>query len=427
MRPSQIILPLVVVAVVGAIAVHQQATLSGLKEQARGLEESLAHPPAGAPSSTAPASATPVLSPEQRAALLPEAKAAFFGIVCSPDGVGPDQEHRFVLATRSMDVASLVALMAALKADPALPEGEREDFEIHFAYLITRQDPEKAMAILIGLPKVDGSKLCTPLGQWSAMDPAAAAAWFQEQLRKGNPVTDDPELRREAIQALFRSDPDRGLQLASSLLPADASATREINKLAAETVASLADEREHASYLAALRRVAEKSPGNPVLAQIRAAYLNELPAQLKVWTVDDVTTLLDDELSPAEKLVTARNLATFTDLDTPERWADWFGKIGGELDEQHPLRRYLRSWSLADYAAVGQWLDHYPEGAAKNQLALEYADLIRDLSPEEAARHAEALPASPEREEVLKAIHNSWQAKAPDAAERFARENGLEP
>ncbi len=426
MRPSQIILQLVVVAVVGAIAIHQQATLSGLKEQARGLEESLAHPPAGAPSSTAPASAAPILSPEQRAALLPEAKAAFFGIVCSPDGVGPDQEQRFVLATRSMDVASLVALMAALKTDPALPEQERVDFEIHFAYLVTRQDPEKAMAILLGLPKVDGSKLCYPLRQWSATDPAGAAAWFQEQLRKGNPATDDPELRRQAIGALFRSDPDRGLQLASSLLPADASTTREINKLAAETVASLADEREHASYLAALRRVAEKSPGNTVLAQIRAAYLNELPAQLKIWTVDDVTTLLDDELSPVEKLVTARNMAGFTDLDTPERWADWFGKIGGEVDEQHPLRRYLRSWSLADYAAVGQWLDRYPEGAAKNQLTLEYADLIRDLSPGEAAQHAEALPASPEREEVLKAIYHSWQSKDPDAAGSFARENGLE-
>jgi len=201
----------------------------------------------------------------------------------------------------------------------------------------------------------------------------------------------------------------------------------EINKLAAETLESLADECEHASYLAALRRVAEKSPGNPVLEQIRAAYLNELPRRLKLWTFDEVTPLLDDELTAEEKLVTARNLSTFSDLDSPERWAGWFAKIGGEMDKQHPLRKYLRSWSIADYLAVGQWLDQYPDGPVRNELVLEHADRIRDPLPEEAARRALALPASPQREEVLKAIHSSWQAKDPEAAARFARENGLEP
>ncbi len=425
MRIRQLILPVTAVALITGIAIHQQRTLAGLKEQSRSLEESLAKPQPTPSFTLPPAGATPLLNPEQSAALFPEAEAASLAVI-RVGGWSPELHERLFLATRSMDVASLVRLIAILKELPDLPAEQRKDFEIHFAYLLAHEQPEKAFAILLNLPKVaaDGKLLCVPFRQWMAKDPAAAAEWFERQLGAGHAVTNSPELRRAAIEALFRANPDRGLNLALSLLPAVPD-TKEINHLAVQTAVSLADEREHASYLAALRRVAEKSPGNPVLEQIRAAYLNELPARLKVWAFDDVTPLLDGELTTEEKRVTARNLSTFSDLDAPDRWADWFAKIGGELDGEHPLRNYLRSWSFADYRAVGQWLDHHPDGATKNELVFEHADRIRDSFPDEAARRALALPASLRREELLKAIHASWQAKDPAAAESFARGNGL--
>ncbi|WP_035606022.1 hypothetical protein [Haloferula sp. BvORR071] len=377
MRSKQLILPLAAIALVTGIAIYQQRTLTGLKEQTRSLEKSLANPPAAAAPTTGTSA---LLSPEQSESLFPEAEAAFFAILRS-EGVSPEQRERLSMALLPMDVPTLIRLMAALKAHPELPPEQQQDFELHFAYAIAEEQPEKAFAILADLPGVEGSKLYYSLRQWSAIDPAAAAAWFEQQLRAGNPATNDPDLRRQALEALFRADPDRGLHLALNLLP-EVPDAMEINKLAAETLESLADEREHASYLAALRRVAEKSPGNLVLEQIRAAYLNELPRRLKLWTFDEVTPLLDDELTAEEKLVTARNLSTFSDLDSPERWAGWFAKIGGEMDKQHPLRKYLRSWSIADYHAVGQWLDQYPDGPVHNELVLEHADRIRDpLSP----------------------------------------------
>jgi hypothetical protein len=214
------------------------------------------------------------------------------------------------------------------------------------------------------------------------------------------------------------------LDLALSILPAAPDA-REINKLAAETVLTLADEREHASYLAALRRAGEKSPENPLLAEIRATYLNELPARLKGWSFGDVTALVDGELSAAEKLVTARILSTFPDLDEPAKWADWFARTGGTLDGTHPIMKYLGSWSLADFRAAGHWLDCYPEGAAKEKLVREHASRIRYAAPEEAAWRAATLPPSPQRDELLAEIRSVWEKKDPAAAGRFAREKGL--
>jgi len=414
-----------IVALACGTAVYQQRTLATLKEETRSLEKSFADRQAESSSTPGPTE-SPSLRREQSEASFPEAESALFDIIHSP-GVSPEQYERFALATREMDVPSLIRLIAVMKTHPDLPPSERQDFEIHFAHLLAHEQPEKALAVIQSMPGLapDGKQLCYPFRQWMAKDPASAAHWFEEQLRKNDPTTIDPELRRQAIQAFFRANPDRGLNLALSLLPVGPEPAREVNKLAAETVASLADEREHASFLAALRRVAEKSPGNLLLEKIRAAYLNELPARLKVWNFDDVVTLLDDELSASEKRVTARNLSTFSDLETPGKWADWFSKIGGEMNEEHPLGNYLRSWSLADSQGVSKWLACLPDSATKVGLVREHANRIRDPFPEEAARLALTLPANPQREDLLRAVYASWKIKDPAAAASFAEQNGL--
>lgn len=198
-----------------------------------------------------------------------------------------------------------------------------------------------------------------------------------------------------------------------------------ISNLAEASVETLIDEREHAAFLGALRRASEKSPGNPLLERMQASYLKELPQRLANWIFEDASALLDAELSPAQKIATARNLAVYPALEEPEKWMNWFTRIEGKFDREHPARVFLGSWLHFDYPAAGRWLDQYPAGETKNEFVSSYARQILKADPAEAARVTATLPDSPQRQALAEQILLSWHSKDPAAAAAFAEESGL--
>lgn len=417
MKSSRLALVVATVLVLACVtAIHQHRMLSGLKVETRSLEESLKKRRSVIQNRSLSSGALSA-GGETSATMLKEAEEAF-GALCRAEYYTPELEERLFLATSPLGASCLADLIQKLNEHEELAPGQ----EVSCVVMLFEDQPEKAVRIIQLMPWL-AEYLPGAFRHWLVNDPAAAVRWFDEERGKGDPLTSDPKLQRAAAQALFRIDPDRGLALMLSTQPADLN-EKEIGYLATASVEVLIDEREHAAYLAALRRAFEKSPGNPLLEKIQAAYLKELPERLRNWIFEDASALLDAELSRDQQITIARDLAVFTP-EEPEKWMNWFTRIGGKFDREHPARVFLSSWLHLDYPAVGRWLDQYPPGTTKNEFVCSYARQILKAAPEDASRRAATLPEGPQREDLFKAIHASWQAKDPEAAARFARENGL--
>lgn len=424
MKPGHLILAAAVLVLACGTAIRQQRTLVGLKGETRSLGISLAQR-----QSTLPAGPligeehSPVKAPGT--AMLEEAKEAFLAILRS-EYSDPDLQDRLNRATSALDARTLAGIIEGLKN-----HGEWDsDYEKSCALKLIDEQAEKVVQMVEIMPRLAsngdilGSVLPAAFRSWMLKDPAAAIRWFDEEGRKGNPRISDPVLQQTAAQALFHIDPDRGLALMLSARSGDWD-DEKIDGLARVTAETLIGEREHATYLAALRRASEKSPGNALLERMRDSYLEQLPERLGNWIFEDASAFLDAELNSAQRFTTARNLALDSSLEEPEKWMNWFTKIDGNFDPEHPARIFLNSWLCQDYAAVGRWLDQYPAGRAKNDLVGNYARQILRADPAAAARHLATLPDNPERQALAKRIMLVWQAKDPDAAAAFAQENGL--
>lgn len=418
--------PLVVLSVLAAAAItgfYQHRTLTALREESRTIRHSLAEqePPHPAARSEADGEAA-----------LDEAEARLVALLSLKSHRGAEAELQLLDALRKLDATGIAALIARVKSRDEIPQEMRDRCEETCLDIMSWGMNEEAIALILMTPEAPGrnTKLYHQFHEWSRRHPAEAASWFENEFKKGNPLaskllTGAPDLQYVSILAHLRADPDRGIALALARLAPDSSPS-DLQDLGATTALTLADESEHRDYLAALRRAAAQSPGNPVLAGMRSGYLQQITNQFTDWSVDDAVSLIDSEFTPQEKQEAASIMCHYNDLDEPQKWAAWIAGVNWPPEQEHPGESYIQAWAYADYAAAGEWLDRYPAGAKKDSLIRSYSAFIFDKFPAEAARRVATLSAGPVRERTLQSLYWRWVDKDPEAAERFAKEHELE-
>lgn len=418
------LIALSVLAVVTITGLYQHRTLTALREESRAIRHSLAEQEPSLPE---------VRSKADTESALDEAEARLVALLSLKSHRGDEAELQVLDALRKLDAAGIAELIARVKSRDAIPQEMRDRcYETCLGIMSWGMNAE-AIALIQMAPESPGrdTKLYHQFYEWSQRRPAEAARWFEDELKKGNPLTsklltDAPDLQYVSILAQLRADPDRGIALALARLAPDVSPST-LHNLGATTAGKLADEAEHRDYLAALRRAAAQSPGNPVLAGIRSSYLQELTnSKLTDWSFDDAVALIDSEFTAQEKQEAASVISHFNDLDEPQKWAAWIAKVDWPPEQEHPLDSYIGSWAYTDYTAAGEWLDRYPAGATKDSLIRSYSALIFDKFPAEAARRVSSLSAGPVRDRTLQNLYWRWVDKDPDAAGSFAKEHGLE-
>jgi squalene cyclase len=79
----------------------------------------------------------------------------------------------------------------------------------------------------------------------------------------------------------------------------------------------------------------------------------------------------------------------------------------------------MSSWANGDATAAGQWLQTLPAGATREAAVRSYVDCIASSSPELAARLAETLTDSNQRNSQIENVARQWLESDRPAAEAW--------
>ncbi len=131
-------------------------------------------------------------------------------------------------------------------------------------------------------------------------------------------------------------------------------------------------------------------------------------------------------LSSDELVAATKGMQEKVRVGETAQWLDWLTKndIPDDVSKERAFELATR-WAEKDYQAVGNWLNNSPYSPEKSGVASAYAAKIYPYNPEAAMQWIQTLPQGPDRTKALEAIYQDLP-QGSDAAEAFARENGLE-
>ena len=414
------------------IGLFQHSRLADLKAETATLQRSATHP--SRREDARPVEAEKVQSSKSQAEIEAMMVHTFEMIAKSRGSNRPSQAEqaeameaqRLLFTTfAGLDHLAVFDLIEKLKTSGTLPAELRDNIAAGCLEILMQVNPKEALGLLqlFGNFPANQQQINQAFNQWASGNPGQALRWFEEESKKGNPLTAIPGMAKSAMLVRARVDPARALsheQFEKLIANPEDSAN-----LGANIAATLHDPRENSGFLAALRREQEKSPGSPSLAKIRSDYLGELCGRIDRWTFEEASGLIDSEFSPDEKLAAVSRLSSVGDFAEPALWADWFAKIEVPKDTLHPLNGFVLGWMHGDPVAAGKWLENAPPSGMKDSLAFNYAFVVVDADPTLAMQWVMKIPEGKLRTRALREIGKKWQAKDPSAASAFALEHDL--
>jgi hypothetical protein len=413
MKPVPILV--LTAAAVAAVALHQQRRLTGLREEARRLENQ-ASTSSSTGSRRAPVEPPKEARPGQVEFARESMVETLLALQVRNGGSNPEQAERLkrlLLAAKDLTARDMEAVMAALLSDARLAAVERDQILLICHQLFGGAAPfswREYLAAHRELPDWqrhfdDVCRICLK------EDGKRALALIEEETTRGNPEVATTGIRTSVLLELAASDPDKMLARAvSPELAADPDALAHLGGYVDDQFKEPAD---HRRFLAALRRAQEKNP-SPVLAKIREDYTREMAGQLAGWPAAEAIALLESEFTADERFLVAYQSASRVDLSGPEPWVDWFLKIDPaewsawntrrETFSKHPLVRQIEGRARKDAELPATWLAKIPPGALRDDATLSYAWMIADRDPERAAGYLGELPDSKGKQNLVKKI-----------------------
>lgn len=316
-----------------------------------------------------------------------------------------------------LSIGQLELLVAELQACEEMDFDHRR-MMIGFTMLrLTGENPEAALAVCLKVADSDlgsmGSFLARgSLREWATEDPQAALAWL-EQHEESLPRLDEEQALQAAIAGTALADPALALRLIAERGSSfQEPATREVTAAVGEGPArdALWDELDR---------------GDPVL---RSTFLDAAVASFREQDADrTLEWIRRRNFSDDDEARIARQLDPPARLGDTDDWLDW---AGGRLEGRELTRlgeRLLTPWVREDHAAAGSWLAELDEpDPMRGEYVAIFSGLVAPHDAAAAARWVETLPPGDARRRAERQVLRSWQNQDPDAAARYARENGLE-
>jgi len=317
-----------------------------------------------------------------------------------------------------LDSRQLKIVIAALRADVDLPEGERRTLVGLGVRLLARVDPSSVLEmayspewreLMQGELRRQGLVPCA-IFSLARKDLEEALAWLRE-----HPEWNEAGMKRMLVEMAAQQDTKRALELAWDY--GDDSLSF-----------SLIDGKPQSEWLFLLAAMREKATGassakggkfrDKLLGGIASQFSEAGPAAAKDW-------LDQAALNEAEALAFLRGICNAQDDEHAGEWIEWAAARLPAKKISSDVESIAWTWTKKDYKAVGEWLNQAAEGPVKLAVVKAYAEMVAFQDPEIAAQWAVTLSAGKDRDRVLKRVRDEWKKKDEAAAAEFARKNGM--
>jgi hypothetical protein len=336
--------------------------------------------------------------------------------------------HGLIHELQGMPPEDLRALVAIFSSHPGIKDDARDNLAIFTIRTLADRHPQAAleMALDPASPLRGNEQLTNLIGhaleRWAGENPAAALRWF-EQHPEHHGDQDGEAYRSQLVAGVARIDPAHAFELIDRLGLKDLGA---VGRMIANRGGG--DDLGRDQVLTAMRAHLAKSPAGDEAAVLRTHVIAGLAQQA---TQNDGATAairwLDRAaLAPEELAAVASRSAQLATPGHRREWLDWFASLEEPNARETGVRTMLHQWTPQDPAAAETWTRQQPPGPARDTAHEVLAGAMMKQDPARAMRHAEQLPPGQSRSANIRLILSEWQARDPEAANAYARAQGLE-
>lgn len=308
----------------------------------------------------------------------------------------------------------LLVIMDRLADDRVSPQGQRQVASL-IMELLARIDPSAAANH--ALQSSAGTHgLEVALRAWSRHDAAGAAAWLERSEAKGLlPATVEPDaLRQVLLPQLLVADPTSDVASRLASVPAG-----ELDSVLAETARLLTTEEQRRAIFQRLAAMPNQSEA------VAETLVRQVGRESSVATAMAMLTQSGLDLSPSRFNSLAATAATARiDSATPAH-ADWLLQNLRGTERAPAITRFIEAWTQADFNATAGWLRDRPSSPDQDVAIAAFAPSVAVTEPPSAVDWATTISDPSRRQDVLRNIYDSWQARSPEDAARYFAEKGL--
>lgn len=257
---------------------------------------------------------------------------------------------------------------------------------------------------------------------WSRQELAAALAWFKaEESRLPDPLRD--KMFREVCSTQAMSEPREAIKF---ILDRGQIADRALGEKIGN---GLVGPQSLKAFFSAMKEVESDPAKASALIPLREGVVSGLGDIFKYQSFESSIALVEEYLSPEEKIAFADSCNKAHKIHDPVKWANWLLTIEPPVSEdgaaeapQPPIATRMQSWAKENPNAAADWLATMPEGQLKQDTTAAYAEGVRERDPARAAQWAMVLPAGEQRDEIVGKIAVELEKSDPAAAQSL-REN----
>jgi hypothetical protein len=302
-----------------------------------------------------------------------------------------------------------------------------------------KNDPGEALAAAVkeGSSMQRGQVLSALMAEWSALDPAAAAAALASLPDIGRPYS-----RQDYAETLLRGWHERDPVAAQAWVhsQSDPALRESLTSLAAELAAS-----SPAAKTALLLESPQREPQRLVQAfsewlsaepDAAVAKLAVIPAQDKFWAHDAASVAERwaiearlgggmEELQKALESVPAGpqrdailhgfvNHGASNDIPFAQQY---LAQMGEGRPRNEAMGMLTELWMRKDPVALSEWLAAQPQTESRHHAVTRFAQLLAKSDPERAAHWVDTVPDGfAFKDSTVQTIRESWQASDPATA-----------
>jgi hypothetical protein len=366
-----------------------------------------------------------VESPNAGEARIPEIRALITDMIAQMRN-GP-VPHRYsdelTLLIADLGLETVRRLEQEILEDEDQPLQYRVRVAVMVAEIRATLDPVNAMreAEEQSDPEMRVSGLRRAFGAWSASDPAAALAWYREQLKSGDPVFEGMDFKRMALFAQVRANPAEAIPMALAQL--------EMTKVEDSPIGSwintlLTKTSDRIEILGALREAEKRQEHGEALKVLRRNYVSNLIASLRSAIYEDAKLIVETCFDPEEKQQFIQTISRMDESEERDKWMTWLTQVDAPVDARHPAVSKMSDWALADRSAAEAWLTDAPAGHLKDQAVSAYALVVAEVDLDNAAKWVSSLPANESRAQLVERIASHTRLRHPEATARFEAKYG---
>ncbi len=421
MRKSIIYTAIVIGLLCGAVGWLQHQKLEGLEARRRNLEVT---------ASPSLAAEEPIVGAgdQERGVSIPktdpiaEATAkAFLEDLMKVDfkdrsETADEQRKHFLGRLSAMEASTLRSLMVQL-VKSELPDEVTEGLSGMILTMLAERGQGRFAAERILTDGLPPRTLGPILRSWAIQEPEEAAKWLAECKQQNRFPSEDPDIEREAAQAV-----GAGLAAKAPLAALQEAAGAEVQTRGYLLRGAAQSIKTEEGWLDFARQAAA-SADDSFRMQALLALSN---GTLRNDAFDDVRHLVDQlDLEPkmANPFITSAVTRKFDD-QTGER-ADWMIQRSSPEQVNDNVRQLMSLWTSNDFNGAAAWLQKLDPSPIRDTAVETFANKVAAREPESAIDWALTISDEQKREATVSHLALLWKGKDAQAAEAYLAEKGL--